>query len=208
MEFALLLIALLLLIFVPFRGSTRLKGQTGEEEVRRIIERHLDPLIYREFLDVTVLVGERTTQIDHIYVSPFGIFVIETKNMSGWIFGNAYHPQWTQVIYRSKARFQNPLRQNYGHIKALESLLGLPLTTFKSVVVFAGNCTFKTEMPPEVRTCSDLIDYITSFHSRILTDVQIAEICDKIQILRLEPSLRTHRDHVNSLRRRHRGSIS
>jgi hypothetical protein len=60
-----------------------------------------------------------TTQIDHVLVSVYGIFVIETKNMKGWIFGDERSAQWTQSIFGKKSRFQNPLRQNYRHVKAL-----------------------------------------------------------------------------------------
>ena len=39
-----------------------------------------------------------STQIDHIIVSVHGIFVIETKNYKGWIYGNEKQRQWTQVF--------------------------------------------------------------------------------------------------------------
>lgn len=180
------------------------KGWWGERQVRELIRRRLNPTVYREFHNVTVRdeFGE-TTQIDHVYVSPFGVLVVETKHMGHWIFGSRHQPLWTQQFYRHKTRFQNPLRQNYRHIKALESLLGLPEATFKSVIVFTGDCTFKTEMPDEVCTLSDLIEYIHSIDTRILTLEQVEDICRDLQHLRLEPSTRTHREHVASLRRRH-----
>ncbi|MGR5279715.1 nuclease-related domain-containing protein, partial [Vibrio rotiferianus] len=87
---------------------------------------------------------------DHIVVSKYGIFVVETKNMKGWIFGSARQRQWTQKIYRHSSKFQNPLHQNYKHIKALETLLGCSEEHLHSVIVFIGDSTFKTEMPPNV----------------------------------------------------------
>lgn len=51
--------------------------------------------------------------------SRFGIFAIETKNMQGWIFGSKRQAEWTQKIYKRTFKFQNPLRQNYKHTKAL-----------------------------------------------------------------------------------------
>ena len=192
-----------LLILGAILKSAWFKGKMGEHAVKQLITRHLDPSIYREFSDITVPTEDGTTQIDHIYVSPFGILVIETKNMSGWIFGGKNQAQWTQTIYRNKYKFQNPLRQNYKHIKSLESLLELPLKTFKSIVVFTGDCTFKTDTPDEVCTRSDLIKYIHSIDVKILSDSQIAEICDKIQTLRLSPSHRVNRGHVDNLKRKH-----
>lgn len=192
-----------LLVLGAILKSAWFKGRMGERAVKQLIARHLDPLIYREFSGVMVPTEDGTTQIDHIYVSPFGILVIETKNMRGWIFGGKNQAQWTQTIYRNKYKFQNPLRQNYKHIKSLEFLLDLPLRNFKSIVVFTGDCTFKTEMPEEVCTRSDLIKYIHSIDVKILSDSQITDICDKIQTLRLAPSHRVNRDHVNNLGRRH-----
>jgi hypothetical protein len=179
------------------------KGWLGEQKVRELIRRRLDPAVYREFSNVTVRVDGETTQIDHVYVSPYGVFVIETKHMGHWIFGSRNQSQWTQKIYRNNIRFQNPLHQNKRHIRALEALLGLPADVFKSVVVFTGDSTFKNEMPDEVCTCSDLIEYIRSIDTLILSDERVGRICDDLQNQRLEPTFRTHREHVASLRRRH-----
>lgn len=192
-----------LLFIAAYLKSPSFKGKIGERTVRRLIEKRLDSNIYREFSDVTIFTDDGTTQIDHIYVSPFGIFVVETKNLRGWIFGGKNQAQWTQIIYKKKSKFQNPLRQNYKHIKSLESALRLPLNAFKSVVVFTGDCTFKTEMPDEICTRSDLIDYIRSIDTRILSDSQIIKICAQINSIKLDASSRGHRDHVRHLRRKH-----
>lgn len=52
------------------------------------------------------------SQIDHLVVSNYGIFVIETKNYKGWILGNEDSQNWTQVIYKYKNKFYNPVLQN------------------------------------------------------------------------------------------------
>lgn len=78
---------------------------------------------YRVLTDLILPVAGGTTQIDHLVLSRFGIFVIETKNMSGWVFGSADRAKWTQVQKRSKRQFQNPLRQNYAHVKAVQEIL-------------------------------------------------------------------------------------
>jgi restriction system protein len=193
------------LIVFAILKSPQFKGAVGERRVKRLIRRRLDPSIYREFSNVTVPVGDGTTQIDHIYVCPFGVLVIETKNLRGWIFGGKHQAQWTQIIYRKKVKFQNPLRQNQLHIRALEPLLSLPTRNFKSIVIFVGRSTFKTEMPDEVCSFSNLIKRIQSIDTRIFSDVQISEICEKIRSVRLEPTQKTHRDHVRRLKRKHRG---
>jgi hypothetical protein len=58
--------------------------------------------------NVTLATPEGTTQIDHVLVADTGIFVIETKHYSGWIFGDPQERQWTQAIYRKKIPFPKP----------------------------------------------------------------------------------------------------
>jgi len=70
--------------------------------------------------------------------------------MQGWIYGDPSQRTWTQKIYKHSNKFQNPLHQNYKNVKILESLLWLSELQIHSVIVFAGNSTFKTEMPKNV----------------------------------------------------------
>jgi restriction system protein len=132
-------------------GSASFKGRLGESMVCRGLNR-LNPQLYRQFHDLYLPRpdGQGSTQLDHVVVSPFGIFVIETKNYKGWIFGSEKQRQWTQQIYRTKNRFQNPLHQNHLHVKALMTLLGLPENAFHSLVFFIGDAEFKTPMPGNV----------------------------------------------------------
>jgi hypothetical protein len=116
---AIWVVALLLNWKRPF-----LIGKRGENFVsRKLLE--LDSKHYKVLGDLMLpsLGNTNTTQIDHIVVSDFGIFCIETKSDSGWIFGNARQQHWTQVLYRYKKKFYNPLRQNYAHIKAVEAIV-------------------------------------------------------------------------------------
>lgn len=143
----------LFVILIVFRtlGSASVKGWLGERAVAKGLSR-LDPRTYHTFHDLYVPRpdGHGTTQIDHVVVSPFGIFVIETKNYRGWIWGSEEQPKWTQQIYRRKSSFQNPLHQNDLHLRALAACLGLPREAFLSVVLFIGHSEFKTPMPPNV----------------------------------------------------------
>ena len=87
-----------------------------------------------------------TSQIDHVVVSSKGIFVLETKNYTGWIFGSENSQNWTQVIYKRKEKFYNPIWQNFGHIQALKEYLGENTTQdipFSSIIVFSNEATLK-----------------------------------------------------------------
>jgi hypothetical protein len=143
-----------------------------------------------------------TTQIDHIFVSCFGIFVVETKNMKGWIFGAENQAQWTQKIFRKSFRFQNPLRQNYKHAKALEAALDVPPETIHSVVVFIGGGTFKSPMPANVTSGLGYITYIKSFRKVVLTEAEVQEVLAKIQSRRYARTRETHRKHIHQLETR------
>jgi hypothetical protein len=87
--------------------------------------------------------GKLDTQIDHVLVADTGIFVIETKHYGGWILGHPDDPQWTQTLFGKKSRFQNPLRQNYGHVKVLQFLFDLSKEYFHTVIVFIGDAKLK-----------------------------------------------------------------
>jgi len=66
-----------------------------------------------------------TTQIDHLIVSGFGLFSVETKNKKGWIFGSENQQKSTQVLYGNSYAFQNPLRQTFRKKKILSEFLVL-----------------------------------------------------------------------------------
>lgn len=150
-------------------SSPSFKGGLGEKMVIHAGLKKLDPGVYRHFNDLYLSRsdGKGSTQIDHVVVSPFGIFVIETKNYKGWIFGSEKQSQWTQQIFRKKHRFQNPLCQNHLHVRALVEFLGIPEDRFHSVVFFIGETEFKTEMPDNVLN-RGLIPWITKHTTPLL----------------------------------------
>ena len=86
------------------------KGWIGEQRTELNLWFSLDKELYRRFHDVIIPSSNGTTQIDHILVSPFGLFIVETKNKKGWIYGSETQSKWTQVFYKNKYSFQNPLR--------------------------------------------------------------------------------------------------
>ena len=93
-----------------------IKGNIGERQVNRILSRIEG---YRLLHNIMLETESGTTQIDHVLIGRKGIFVIETKNYDGWIFGDEKSKYWTQTIYKKKSKFFNPIRQNYGHVKAI-----------------------------------------------------------------------------------------
>jgi hypothetical protein len=144
-----------------------------------------------------------TTQVDHILVSRFGVFVIETKNYSGWIFANESDAKWTSVHFRLKYRFQNPIRQNFRHVLAVQNLLEfVPREAIKSVVVFCGNAEFKTTVPDGVVHVDTLADYLERHAVELLPLNRMQYAVGRIETARLAISGTTDVEHADSLRRR------
>jgi len=184
-------------------GSARQKGKRGEKRVYNILSKSLpDGFIVLNDIYLPSSDGT-TTQIDHIVVSQYGVFVVETKNYSGWIFANARDDEWTQVIYRRKSRLQNPLRQNYRHICVLAECLGISKDYFHSVVAFTENCTFKTPMPDGVVHTVALADYIKSFDRVQIDPAQVPEVADAIRKWAAEVGANPAKSHVAALKRKH-----
>jgi restriction system protein len=143
-----------------------------------------------------------SAQIDHVLITPTGIFVIETKHYQGWIFGNPNQSQWTQTIYKKKSKFPNPIRQNYGHIKALQSIFTLSEDNFIPIVVFTGEAEFKTDLGPTVITLDELIPRLTAERPAIFDERKMAYIVGRIEMKRLRRSLETDEYHLNYVRQR------
>lgn len=189
-------------VLILILRSAWFKGKLGESKVNLGLDFLLDQEVYRLVKDVTLPVGDGATQIDHLVISPYGIFVIETKNMKGWIFGRPDQAQWTQQIYQYKQKFQNPLRQNYKHVKVVQELLGLAPHQVHNVVVFVGACTLKTPMPAEVvHGVSNLADFIRSKRVPVFAENEVRRLIESILDKRLDPSLRTKSTHVRHVKR-------
>jgi predicted RNA-binding Zn-ribbon protein involved in translation (DUF1610 family) len=176
------------------------KGVAGEFIVNISAKIMLNKDEYHLIKNVTLPTEDGTTQIDHIIVSRYGVFVVETKNMKGWIFGNPDQKTWTQKIYKHSTNFQNPLHQNYKHLKSLESLLGLNDQQVHSLVVFVGDSTFKTEMPENVTYGWGYVRYIKSKKQLVLSEAEVDVILNKIGAGMLTPSFKTNREHVKHVK--------
>jgi len=156
-----------------------LKGAIGEKFVSRKLFK-LDPDHYK-VLDDLLLPSNgslSTTQIDHVVVSNYGIFCIETKSYKEWIIGNTEEKYWIQKIY-GQQKFYNPLWQNLAHTKAIEELVKSKCSEdqIRSLVAFpyaklkiSGSKSYK------VGNASDVIRKIESYKIQEFTDAKRDEI--------------------------------
>ncbi|WP_295406441.1 nuclease-related domain-containing protein [uncultured Thiocystis sp.] len=147
------LIPLVLALAAFKRLAPKLRGVTGEVQVGRALER-----LFPEVRHDLILPDGRggLTQTDHIALTSAGLLVVETKNYRGTILGQATEATWTQSMGRKRHFFQNPLRQNYSHIKAVQALgLGVPVS---GRIVFTSAARFPQGLPDGVSRVSALPD--------------------------------------------------
>ncbi len=161
-----------------------IKGYIGEERIRNLLHKLGEE--YAVFNDLYVEKADGTTaQLDHIVVSRYGIFVIETKNYTGWIFGDEKKRNWTQVIYKKKSRFYNPILQNKNHVKVLKEYLQLE-GVYHSVIVFSDSATFKFNQPftsAQVIQNKQLVRTIKAYNELVIDPFSVRRINNELQKL-------------------------
>jgi hypothetical protein len=181
----------------------------GEALVSQTIQATFYPPNFHLLNHITLKLKDGTTQIDHILVSRFGVFVIETKDYSGWIFGGAEQATWTQVIFRRKFKFQNPIHQNMGHFQAVQNLLDfLPSDVIRSMVVFVGKAEFKNARPQGVYSISELVQHLQSQTQEVLSINRVQFCLGRLETARLALTEETDVQHVQNLERKHGRKIS
>ena len=189
--------------------SAESRGARGEAELSKLLKNGLHYSDYHILHDIMLPTDEdETTQVDHIVVSRFGVFVIEAKNYSGWIFGDERSRTWIKTFPGGRRyRFQNPLHQNFRHTKTMESL-GVPATAVKSVIAFSRDATFKTTMPPNVLYFDEVSDYILSFGTPLINDRLVETIVNALLNWNRNIDPEARKNHVANLQRRHAGRLN
>jgi Nuclease-related domain/Topoisomerase DNA binding C4 zinc finger len=199
------LILLLMLLVAILASSPTVKGKIGEGKVKYYLWK-LDPHRYVVLHDILIpSQNGKTTQIDHIVLSKAGIFVIETKNYQGWIYGSERSKKWTQVIYKRKQTFHNPLHQNYGHIKAIEKIIGERIKPpFYSIIAFDPKSTIKrmdvTSPHSFVIYSNQLVKLIENHDETGLNSLQIKGISELLQTRNIaeKGAGKTHKKQVRA----------
>ncbi|MFN3753984.1 NERD domain-containing protein [Flavobacterium sp.] len=200
MPLVLLLLFIALIVLLNFYKSD-IKGVIGEQTVSLYL-RSLDKTKYKVIHNVVLVSGEYTSQIDHIVISDYGVFVIETKNYKGWILGHEHSEYWTQVIYNRKEKLYNPIRQNSGHIKTLKKCLAeYPHVNYKSIIVFSSRATIKVNTITDVVYTSRLVRTIKRYSGTTLSETEKENIFQKINTLN-KVATYDKRQHVKSIKQR------
>ena len=139
------------------KNMTQVVGFAGEYWVQKELNKL--PGEYLFLSDVMLEIDGKTTQIDHIVFSKYGIFVIETKQRNTYITGNEHDKYWIVKSGRKKHYMYNPIHQNYGHKKAIEQILGLEDKQVIDIVCVSGQANLRIKSNKVVRV-ERLVDRI------------------------------------------------
>lgn len=215
----LIVLVIAFIVWRAFRNTPEHKGREGELHVHNILAQL--PEDYTVLDDVVLKTNNGTTQIDHVVVSRYGVFAIETKNYRGDIYGNDDRQQWTQVIvtdvtymkkwyktytYVTKNRFYNPVKQSVSHANAIKRALSAwPNLEVVPIVVFAGQAVLKNVSTQyHVIYDNQLIATIQSYTVPVLSDADLNRviICLTDKNIREQVDDRTHVNNVYAAKRK------
>lgn len=192
-------------------------GDSGEEHIGDILSQ-LSEEEYQTLNDVVLKTTHGTTQIDHIVVSRYGVFVIETKNYRGQIYGDDDRYEWKQIIktdvnysrnlwktytYITKNEMYNPVSQCIGHMNQVHRCLSLisPHIKIIPIVVFSDEADLaKVTSSIDVINSCQLLDTIRSYKTPCCTDSEIIQIYDLLVKLNVRDEIDS-KQHTKNVQR-------
>lgn len=173
MENATLIIIAVVSLFILYKILRRVlrksSGEKGEFAVAKKLKK-LDQEKYWVINDLLLHNNGYSSQIDHVVVSQYGVFVIETKNFMGDISGGASGEMWTQNIYGSKSYFRNPILQNLGHITAIRKVLGdRSHVQFQNIVLFSERAKLLVDKSLPVYHYRKIVPIIEGYTEEVMS---------------------------------------
>ncbi len=185
--------------FICYKYGSKIIGWFGEHWTKEVMN-YLPKDKYHIFNDIMISINDKTYQIDHIIVSEYGIFVIETKQYNGYIKGSKYDKKWVRYIKgKEPIYYTNPIRQNYGHVKAICELLNISESkVFNIVCIPSKNVKLNIKHDGELTTSVDINEKIMSYKEEIIDNVD--ELKDKIIINNIvdKDKRKEHIDNINA----------
>lgn len=152
--------------------------------------------IYSKILpNLYIPTEDGTTEMDLVYITTSGVYVIESKNYSGWIYGSYKQKEWMSNIYGRKYRFYNPIWQNNNHIKSLEKVL--PNIKLNSLIVFSERCQLK-----KVNVDKKLVIKRNELKDRILMDKE-NKVLSKEEVDNIYNKLKQYGNKTNKEKKEH-----
>lgn len=214
MGIVIIIVIIAFTVYVKWYNSPTQKGKRGELRIHEILSRL--PGEYHVMDDVVLKTGRGTTQIDHVVISKYGVFAIETKNYRGEIYGDDSREQWTQIIvtsvrypkkwwkvydYVTKNQFYNPVKQCMTHVFVIkDNLTEWPQLRVIPIVVFTGNADLHhVESNKHVVYDYNLINTIKSYSYAYITDSELNDVVYRLSAVNVRV-LVDNKTHVGNIK--------
>lgn len=180
--------------YIEWDNSAKVKGQWGELEVKWELGGTREGEQYL-VNDLVVTVGGKSSQIDHLFINGNGLYVIETKNYSGKIYGNEKSREWTQVLANGKEKhpLYNPLKQNAIHIYRLKECVKIKMPIYSLVVFVQGD--IHGVKAPNVILASRLKEYVRVWGEPKVSPEQMKTLYDKLMDMKNNPTV-SNEEHI------------
>ena len=197
-----------LLVLCLWLRTKHAKGVLGEFAGKLAVRQWLPESGYELFSDVMLQDKRGTTQIDHVVISRFGIFVIEAKGISGKLYASSATKYRTWKVYRNGRgyTFQNPYLQNYRHRCALAEVLDVSLEVLHDVIFFPHEelvvATPEKLLPSFVTGRRGLAAYVLSFKEQVFTAEEVSRLTAILSLKRMENSRENKKKHTADLKAR------
>lgn len=194
--FVVLLIVFLFVVFTRRKTILISRGKYGELKVAHILSRL--PKEYHVFNDVYLVVKGRSSQIDHVVISQYGIFVIETKNYSGAVYGSENAENWTQYLKGVGYKFRNPIKQNESHVWAIMDTLHIAPSSIIPIIVFLNGANLRCNATSTVLYTGQLRDFILSHKTIAFTADGVERLTQQLsESIVIDPD---RKKHIRSVR--------
>lgn len=182
-------------VLLAYFNSPGYKGKSGE----RAVDNALQSCGYEKrytVTDLTFVSDGKSVQIDHVLINAYGLFVIETKNYGGRIYGSDGQHEWTQVLGRTKNKFYNPVKQNATHVYHLNKVLPKKVPIHAVVVFVRNNTAYITSN--NVVGLSSLPAYLSRYRAAVLSDDDIEMLYSFLLNLKASCPVSSE-EHINGI---------
>jgi hypothetical protein len=189
-----------LVLLIVYLSSPRFRGEIAETRVRRLLASGLEKSRYTVLNNVDIPFSGGSLHLDHIVVSRFGLFVIESEYVRGKVSGGEFQERWKASRFGRSTRFDNPVHRNAVQVQALQKLLKMPASKFHPITVLVGHSSAENSMPVSVVPAENLVAWIRKNNRQIIEGEQADELIRTIGEVRFQPAGRLHFDQWSLLR--------
>lgn len=184
-------------ILIVKLNSPNYKGKSGE----KLVANRLDIIDGHKYIMNDIMINDngKSRQIDHIAITEYGVYVIETKNYAGTIYGRETSNEWQQYLNKKCFKFKNPIHQNYGHLQIVKKCLEDITNEVYPIITFIRRCKLKVDTITPVVYEDQLTQYIKN-RPKILskeTIEQVYQILLENQITNRQ-TIKEHNDNVKN----------